>query len=297
MHHAKRKVCAMESAGLVVLFVVALQLSSRMRAQDAGASAPLPRFSVVAVHPVPQGPHRVSMKFTDDGLSIEGAPLYMVMFQAFGVPNDHIFNAPEWTRTTCYDIDAKVDPADLAGYTALGMKQRWPMVLALLEERFGLKFHHETRGISGYALVVAKGGPKLKDAAPPDPNADPAMTLTAGTWRFKRSEDGYEVKMRGASAADIARMLSSGVLGKMVVDKTGLAGKYDVVLDYSEEEEGPGPAVPMNPTGNGSSEPSAPAAWPAVFTALEEQLGLKLEPEKEPADVIVIDHVEQPSAN
>jgi uncharacterized protein (TIGR03435 family) len=277
-------------AAAIALAAFGLFCGLFVRGQTANASVDLPKFAVVAIHPIPFGPHRVSLRFTSDGLSAEGAPLFMVMWQAFGVPNDRIFGAPAWTRSTSYNIEAKVDPADLPRFEKLTVKERWAMVLALCQNRFGLKFHHEKRDLNGYALVIAKGGLKLKESNPTEPGATPSP----GTWRFTRSENGYEVKMHQASMADVANMLSNGILGSTIVNKTELTGKYEVTLDYSEEDEDESPATPPM---SAQSESPPTARWPSVFTAIQEQLGLKLEPEKEPTDVIVIEQVGKPTPN
>jgi uncharacterized protein (TIGR03435 family) len=99
---------------------------------------------------------------TPDGISIIGMPLAMLVRQAFGLSKDRILNEPEWVRSARFDIEAKVAPEDVARLASLTLQQRGRMMLPLLEERFGLKFHHETRVLPVFALEVAKGGPKLK---------------------------------------------------------------------------------------------------------------------------------------
>jgi uncharacterized protein (TIGR03435 family) len=144
-------------------------------------------------------------------------------------------------------------------------KQSQLMLQALLADRFALKAHHETKDLPIYELTVAKGGAKMK----------------------KTAADGYGGNAKYASGKVTAHEISveslaanlSFTLGRKIVNKTGLDGGYDFTLDYA-------------PDGADASDPR-----PSIFTALEEQLGLKLLPAKGPVDVIVVDHIERPTAN
>ncbi len=250
-------------------------------------TAPLPKFAVAAIHPIEpgQGPRIIHVAFTPDGLFDEGVPLIVLVRVAFGVPEDRILGGPNWMRTDKYYIQAKVDAADVPRFAKLTKKERWAMVVALFEDRFGLEFHHETKDMQAYTLVIAKGGPKLKESSPGEPGSDgkvPPMKVSGST-------EGLHVEAHGASMANLAGLVSNG-LHITVIDGTGLTGKYDFTLDYSDEGFG---RTRMTQ----GSEPTTAAMWPSIFTAVQEQLGLKLEAHKEPTDVIVIDHIEKPSPN
>lgn len=262
-----------------------LGTSALARTQNQEEKVAPVRFVISSIRPVPQGPHRVSLRLTPDGLMSEGAPLYMVLWQALGVPNDRIFGAPDWTRTACYDIEARVDSDEVSRWQSLSQKDQWQVVLLLLEDRFGLKLHHESRAMRAYNLVVAKGGPRMNDSAQAEAGALPKPV----TPRFSRTEKGLELKVNGASSADLTNALANA-LGSTVTDATGLTGKYNFTLDYSEERDG---AATMAP----DSESHSADSWPSIFTALQEQLGLKLEPKKEPVDVIVLDQIQKPTSN
>jgi uncharacterized protein (TIGR03435 family) len=144
------------------------------------------------------------------------------------------------------------------------------MTRTLLTERFKLTMHRETREVPVYALVIAKNGPKLKKAAT---DGDDGLSVNA---------HGYVAKQ--TSVELLARQLQAQV-GRIVLDRTGLAGAYDFKLEFT-------PQRALGNAGDGS-EP----AGPTIFTALQEQLGLKLESSKAPVEIVVIDHVEKPSEN
>jgi uncharacterized protein (TIGR03435 family) len=146
------------------------------------------------------------------------------------------------------------------------------MYQKLLADRFNLKLHREKRGLSVYAITVAKNGPKLAKSLG-DPKGLPDQT---GNWNGALNG----IRFTNNSMGDFALMMDY-LLDKPVVDQTGLAGKFDFFLRWTSEE----------------AQVSDPNAPPGLFTAIQEQLGLKLEPVKAPADVLVIDQVEKPSAN
>jgi uncharacterized protein (TIGR03435 family) len=197
--------------------------------------------------------------------------------------DDRIFGLPDWAQRQPYYIEAKVDPSDVPQFAKLTVDQKKAMVLALLEDRFGLKFHHETREGQLYALVIAKGGPKLKKSSPAELDKDGATP----PMKVSGSKLGLHVEQNGASMASFVDLLSK-TLHSAVIDKTGLADHYDFTLDYLPESTGLGPMALDQPPETAS---------PSIFTAVQEQLGLKLESGKGPEDVIVIDHIERPSPN
>jgi uncharacterized protein (TIGR03435 family) len=244
-----------------------------------------------------------------DGVSIENIPFQMVLRQAFNVEDDRIVGAPQWVKTRHYDIQAKVAPEDAPRLDKLKMDQRQSMLLPVLEERLNLKYHHETRELPIYSLVVAKGGPKLKvsdiqdsdanskapDSAPGRPS-DPGSNNRASTApRGRRMMMGRgHVVGEGTGISMLAHLLSQQ-LGRSVVDKTGLTGNYDFTLNWTPDD-----APPPKPGAVGGpprDDSGTDDAGPSLFTALQEQLGLKLESAKGMADVIVIDHIDQPSEN
>jgi uncharacterized protein (TIGR03435 family) len=155
------------------------------------------------------------------------------------------------------------------------------MMQKLLTERFKLTFHHDKKQLSVYAITVAKGGPKLTASAG-DANA-----LNANFFRGLG-----DMTNVNSTIKDFAGVMQAAVLDRPVVDQTGLTGRYDFMLKWTPDESqfsGMGVTVPPP-----SDKADAP---PSLFTAMQEQLGLKLDPTKSPVDAIVIDHVEKPSDN
>ena len=185
-----------------------------------------------------------------------------------------------------YDIQAKVEEADIPAYKALTNQQRGLMLQGLLADRFKMVAHTEVRELPIYALVVAKSGLKLKEA-------DPANTYPSGIHGPDGKSTGAGMMRMGPTfiegqAVPIGQLL--GLLtqntGRTVIDKTGLTGKYDISLKWTPEE----PAM-----FNGAPAPDS--SYPPLFTALQEQLGLKLESQKGPVPGVVIDHIERPAEN
>jgi len=268
----------------------AAQSAVLARAQDAPAD--IPKFDVATIKPNKSGEMRIMMRFLPDGFNMEGVPPQLMLTQAFNVEDDRIVGAPAWVKTDRFDIQAKVAPEDAPKLDKLKREQRSAMLQPLLEDRFNLKFHHETREMPVYVLVVAKGGSKLK----------PAETAPGGTGgqrmpRMRMSPGNLDAQ--GAQLDMLAHVLSSQV-GRTVIDKTGLTGNYDFALHFTPENMprmGPGPGGPDGGRPGADAPPPPDTSGPDIFTAVQEQLGLKLESEKGPVDVIVIDHIDKPSEN
>ncbi len=277
-------------------------------AQSASQQQPI-SFDVVSIKPhKDEGMMmRIGMMVTPDGFSGNGLPLDLLLRNAFDLPRDRILNEPEWAKSRRYDIEAKVAPDDAPKLKKLSRQQRWAMLIPVLQERCGLKFHHETKELEVYTLVVAKGGPKLKEATPDElaANGPPpapekpgaAGGLGKGQMMMHMSPQGMVLEATASTMAGFTRILSQQI-GSTVVDKTGLTGSYDFTLSFMPEEGGgpvmaPGKGAPPPDGGGQTQEP----VGPSIFTALQEQLGLKLVAQKQQVDVIVIDHVEQPSPN
>jgi bla regulator protein BlaR1 len=274
----------------------------------------LPKYEIATVKPSSEQDGQIRMMMTPDGAELNGVQVQMLLQQAFGVERDRIIGAPDWARSKRFDISAKVAPEVAPKLDNLKMEQRRAMLLPLLEERFALKYHHESRELPMYSLVVAKGGPKLKIStapvtAPPGasggPNGPGAPDGPAGASRLSREHPGGPGMMRmspGAIEANgggmpfLAHALSA-LVGRSVVDKTGLTGNYDFSLNWTPDE---GSMPRMGPTAGGpppqGDAPTDPNG-PTLFTALEGQLGLKLQSEKGKVDVIVIDHIDLPTEN
>jgi uncharacterized protein (TIGR03435 family) len=255
--------------------ITALLCASLILVASALAQTPaakLPAWDVVSVHPTDlnsctQGSGMVT---TADGINIFCIPVLFVIEQAYLIrePN-RIIGAPKWMADAMYDIKAKVSAEDLATYSKLGNDDRLRMLQSMLADRFRLKAHIESRELPIFELVVAKGGPKLKV---PTPDEEDKARMMGGR--------GGKITAIDVPLTSLPWMLNNEV-GRTVVDKTGLTGKYDFTLEYV-------------PAAKAAADTSG---GPSIFTALEEQLGLKLEPAKAQMDVLVVDSIDQPQAN
>jgi uncharacterized protein (TIGR03435 family) len=212
--------------------------------------------------------------------------LQVILQQAYGIfESSRILGVPEVIGSEFYDIEAKVDSSDIAAYGELKAAQRDLMFQALLQDRFKLKAHRERRDLPIYELVVAKGGSKLKESKPDEAVAQTGPLTGPILWRKGRGT----IVSRSSSLATLPRFLSQEV-GRPVVDRTELTGKYDFTLQWTPDQG----AAAMTA---GTDASVLVDTGPSIFTALEEQLGLKLEAAKAPMDVLVVEHIERPSEN
>lgn len=229
----------------------------------------------------------------------------MLLQQAFGVEDDRIVGEPAWAKSNRYDIEAKVEPDNAPKLKDLKAEQRNAMMLQLLVDRFNLKYHYEKRELPMYALVVAKDGLKMKPtkADQDAPNADaPKPGDAPGPGDDRGPRPGRHMMMMNpghlestGTSIDMLTHVLSRQLGRTVVDKTGLTGEYDFALDYTPDNM-PMPAHGA-PEGGPKPDMQPDQGGPSIFTAVEEQLGLKLEATKGMVDVIVIDHIDLPTEN
>ena len=268
--------------------------TAQVAAPTGAVDARLPTFDVVSIKPYGPNTLRISIHTKPDGIAVSGMPMHMILREAFGVTNDQLLAEPAWVTTSRYDVDAKVAPEDAPKFKPLTETQKWQMLLPVLEDRCALKFHHETRDLTVYTLVVAKGGPKMQVSTPADPSANPAPGQNPSSAGVNVSEKLFTMTGHRASMASIVRWLSMQ-LGSTVTDKTGLSQNYDYTLSFVPDDTMKAGILP--PGSNGGSTLPPDAEGPSIFTALPEQLGLKLVAQKQPVDVIVIDHMEQPTAN
>jgi uncharacterized protein (TIGR03435 family) len=193
----------------------------------------------------------------------------------YGLHPKQIEGAPEWVDQSKYDVQAKPDgdgqPSD---------KQWRTMLQKLLAERFKLTFHRDKKDLSAYVIVLAdkNAGPKLTKSAQ-DPSALPGLGFRALG----------NMGATNATMADFAGLLQGMVLDRPVVDQTGLSERFDFRLLWTPDQSQFGGRVPT-----ATDDPNAP---PGLFTAIQEQLGLKLDSKRTPVEVFVIDHVESPTEN
>jgi uncharacterized protein (TIGR03435 family) len=269
-------------AAVVALFAIAVfapeacPAQSAVAAQAGSAPSAAPAFDVAAIHEYNPAPHERSHISDSNGrFTTVNVDLKAIIQWAFDLPESRIVGGPSWLGSARWDIEARADNALDMQKTydaAAARQQKRQMVQALLADRFHLAVHQETRELPIYALVVAKGGPKFLD------------TKADGS-KFDRWNGRIEIQGGDNTVAVLAGELAE-TLGRVVVDKTGIEGRYKIALTWTPDD-GAAPA----------SSATANDQGPSVFTALQEQLGLKLESEKGPVQVLVIDGAAMPSEN
>jgi uncharacterized protein (TIGR03435 family) len=214
--------------------------------------------------------------------------------QAYDLKDFQISGGPGWIDTDQYDIVAKGNSESLSEDQIRTMSSEQRNILkeqflqklrALLADRFQLKVHQETKELPIYALIIAKNGPKIQPATE---GLGPGSGLTTRMGEAGKTE----ITGKTASLDSLVRLLSNQV-NRITVDKTGLKGDYDFKMTFAPDL-GPRPADAGDA---GASAARADNDGPSIFTALQEQLGLKLEAQKGPVQVLVVDSVQKPSAN
>jgi bla regulator protein BlaR1 len=262
-------------------------------ASRAQSSAGRPQFEVASVKPSNSADRRPLFRFGDPGqFTAANVTVKMLIRQAYGIKLFQISGGPGWMDSDLFDIAAK--PGGSAD-----IDQVMPMLQSLLAERFQLVIRRDTREMAVYALVVAKNGPKFKESKESDPNIIDlgGRDNTAGAPRrpqVTKIRRGLLVAQEAPMAGFAVQL--SDFLGRIVLDKTGLMGKYDLKLEWQPDENQVAMFQAMGvPEGFGAPAPDP--MGPSVFAALQEQLGLKLESEKGPVELFVIERVERPSAN
>jgi uncharacterized protein (TIGR03435 family) len=248
------------------------------------ADAKLPQYDVASVKPNKAGDGMMRIMSPPDGFSCTNLPLKTLIANAYGIRQDLISGGAGWIDSMGFDVDAKVSGEDMDAFKKLTGRERNSLLQALLADRFQLKVHHETKILPMYDLVVAKGGIKMKAEAAVAPSAGGAKGPEAAKPHGMMMMGPGELKVDGISIATIANNLAYAV-HYTVTDKTGLSGDFDFDLKWTPDDAGP--------AGGDSSDES----HVSIFTAVQEQLGLKLQPTKGPVDTLVIDHAEQPSEN
>jgi uncharacterized protein (TIGR03435 family) len=259
-----------------------------------GANAP--SFEVATVKQAHGAAQVFSLRLQPDRFLAEDAPLDRLIRFAYDVKSDRqVVNLPAWAASESFDIDAKIGDAEVESIRRLppdrGFEQYRLMVQSLLAERFQMRTRTENRELPVYALVVAKNGPKLtRSAARQD-----GEKLELPQLHFTAAGD--------LNAACVSMEFFAGWLSgkpdtgdRVVFDETGLEGGYDFALNWSPVWSG----STAGGAGSGQQpDASLPARTdkPPLFTAIQEQLGLKLQPARRAVEVLVIDHIERPTAN
>ena len=265
-------------AALLCLFFAGVALSSKSAVGQAAThenSGPPAKpvvvpvaYDVVSVRPHKAGdPMGSYWRSSASGFSASVQVRSLIMSGYSVIMPNQLSGLPQWAETEEFDVQAKLDPENVEALGKLQgdsrSKQMMLLMQALLADRFKMKAHVEVKELPVYNLVIAKGGLKMKQA-----DAGPST--------------GYSMRLGSITGKSVPIVALIGSLshpaGRLIIDKTGLTGNYQVDLTWAWQDD-----------------PNA--VGPSIFTALQEQLGLKLEPAKAPLDVVVIDHLERPSEN
>jgi uncharacterized protein (TIGR03435 family) len=250
------------------------------------AQSPVPRpafdsFEVATIKPAaPDSRGRYIRMQSAHRFFAKDYSLKALVGAAYNLTPQAISGGPAWIESDRYDI-----LAGTPGEVRPNLDEQMSMLRNLLAERFKLTFHREQKELSLYALVVAKGGSKLKESTGP-PDALPETVSVV----YPESGGGVRIVLpvRNATMAQFASIMNRAILDRPVVDQTGLSGRYDFDLEWTPDETQFGGNVP-------TGTPEHPK--PDLFAALQQQLGLRLEATKGPIEALVIDRVERPSEN
>jgi len=282
---------------LPLAFAVAYTAQNLPAPQSETTAAAGPRFEVASIklyasdpvgwrlgHTIADSPNEGTFEATE--VTVEG-----LVEMAYGVHHSWLIQGgPSWFLSEKFDIQAKAGSAasqelsGLSGDQGAAIKHR--MLQALLTDRFKLAVHRETQALPGYALVIAKNGPKLREAS--------GVGGVEGQWGG--NAQGL-LSFRKAPMATLAEFLSDS-LGCTVVDHTGLKGDYNFTFQWTSVQTAAETSAGQEGGKQAANNPHMlEASEPSIFTAIQEQLGLKLEPAKNPVEVLVIDHIEKPALN
>jgi uncharacterized protein (TIGR03435 family) len=280
---------------------------ARLSAQIVAPAADAPTFEVASVKPNNQGGGRIGRGGTPGRMDLMNMTARLLIRQAYNIHDSQIIGGPDWTGSQGFDVNAT-----LAGDAPL--ERRRLMMQTLLRDRFKLAFHVEKRDMPVYALVTGRSDKKLGSglirtpegacpapgtaapgrSGPPGP-FDPNGPAPCGALMFGSGR----LMARGVTIDNLATALGSlpavTAFNRIVQNQTGLEGTYDFEFTFANDFAGRGPGGP--PLGAGPAPTSNPGDEPALFTALQEQLGLKLDARRATVDVLVIDSMQKPEEN
>jgi uncharacterized protein (TIGR03435 family) len=276
--------CLLGTSTLAVPLAIGVANSSSARAQTPPAPQSLPAFEVVSIKRSPSDARNTFRLMPGGGITGGGITLKVLVQTAFGLAGFQVTGWPKWVFDDKFEIQAR------GGYNGPPTRaQTHLMMQSMLTDRFDFRYHYETKELPVYVLEVARRGPKLN----PSRDDDPGLPI------FKQPDGSKGEGIRGsvpvghltAQRADMETLAAffRGLLGREIINRTGLNGRYDFQLDWSAE------STPSRVPGVADPVPDDPR--PSLFTAVQEKLGLRLEDSKGPVQTLVIETVGEPSEN
>ena len=270
----------MRTKHLLLATLACISAISISFAQTAGtpaavsAQATAPTNDVMTIKPNITDSGSMGLDTKGDHFIAHNVSLKHLLQYVYDLNEDSIAGVPAQFDTVRFDIEAKIVEPDLDALKKMNSEQRRSMLRPLVAERFQLKTHTESRILPIYELVVVKGGPKFK-------LSDDQTKLGWGDIGLYYNKSDIKLEGRGLPLPHLARTLADQV-HRTVIDKTGLDGNYDLTLQWTPDDS------PASADANSA---------PSIYTAVQEQLGLKLQPAKAPVEVLVVDHAAMPSEN
>lgn len=285
----KRSLCRTIWRVITGVIILASVPTPQCKARSPAAVAPSASFDVASIkldRDTPATGIHIHISFDQDSFTASGVTVKDLIQLAYQINDFQLSGGPSWAESEKYVVQAKMDEATVEALKKLPREQRNEqqrlMVQSLLAERFKLKLSHSSKELPVYDLVLTTKGPKFSQSSG-----------SAGSNRGMNSRSG-ELTAAATSMSDFAEWLSS-IVGRKVVDKTGLEGNYDFTLHWTRQS--------LVATSGAATDGGKGAAaiddssGPSIFTALQEQLGLKLESQKGPVEILIIDSAEKPSEN
>jgi uncharacterized protein (TIGR03435 family) len=263
---------------LAIIMTASRPLPAQMSAAPV-ATAPLPAYDVVSIKPNKSGSGGWGINSNNSDYAATNVSIKTLLENAYDIKENLISGVSGPIASARFDVHAKIVEPDLPALKKLTNQQRRSMLLPFLKERFHLKAHTEMKTLSVFELTVTNDGPKFK----PSVNSE-----HGGGTSVQNDNNKAKLTAHAVSMVSFASTLTNQA-HRTVIDKTGLTGLYDLALQWSPQD------LPTQSFPDGSSLQTD--SGPSIFTALQEQLGLKLKPAKGPVETLVVDHVEMPSPN
>jgi uncharacterized protein (TIGR03435 family) len=271
-------------AGIVVA-LLAGPSAVRVRAQN-----PRVAFEVASIKPNKSGSGSSSINTNAGSLRASNVTLRRLITRSYRLLDFQVIGGPDWIGTERFDIEARAEAGAMPPPGTADSVARENimagMIQSLLEERFQLKSHREMRELPVFALTLGKDGSKLQSTVEGRPGPG---GITNGSTHTNGTAAGVEMSGSGVSIDRLVGLLASQV-GRPIIDKTNLAGTYDFSLKFA-------PPQPTSVAAGANADSATEPVGPSLFTAIQEQLGLKLESTKGPVEVLVIDSVQKPTEN